>query len=327
MKKNFKKILGLVIATSMLFVGCSSNNANNTEQKKEGETKLKIVTSMYPMYDFTKKIAGDKADVENLIPAGVEAHGWEPSATDITKLEDADMLVYNGAGMEGWIEKVTDSLSNKNLSLVEASKGAELIKNEEHDEDEEHEHEEGAHEEEHHHHHGEFDPHVWISIKNAKKEMENIKDALVQADEKNKAYYEENYKKYSEEFDKLDMQFEETLKPYAGKSIVVAHEAFAYLCRDYGINQLGIEGVYEDSEPDPARMKEIIEFVKENNVKTIFFETLATPEVSETIAKETGANTDVLNPIEGLTQEELDANKDYLSIMQDNLKAIENALK
>ena len=92
MKKKFKKILGLVIAASMLFVGCSSNNANNTEQKKEGETKLKIVTSMYPMYDFTKKIAGDKADVENLIPAGVEAHGWEPSATDITKLEDADML-------------------------------------------------------------------------------------------------------------------------------------------------------------------------------------------------------------------------------------------
>ena len=342
MKKKIFKILSLVIATSMFLAGCTSNSTNQSQEKKEeknNEKKIKVIASMYPMYDFASKIAGDKAEVENIIPNGTEAHGWEPSAADIAKLEEADVFVYNGAGMEGWVDKVIESLSNKDLIKVEASNGIDLIKNEDdhehHDEDHDHDHDhdekQDVHkEEEHHdehHHHGEFDPHVWLSIRDAKKEMENIKNALVQADSENKDYYEENYQKYAKEFDELDKLFEETLKPYAGKSIVVAHEAFAYLGKDYGISQLGIEGVYEDSEPDPARMKEIVEFVKENNVKVIFFETLASPKVSEVIAKETGAMTDVLNPIEGLSEDEVKEGKEYISIMKDNLKAIENSFK
>lgn len=366
MKKKISKILSLIIATSMFLVGCTSGQNNSQQQKnsekqqevKEETKKIKVIASMYPMYDFAKKIAGDKADVENIIPTGAQAHGWEPSASDIAKLEEADMFIYNGAGMELWADKVLDTLTNKDLVKVEASKGIDLIKYDEHDDhddhhhhddDKDHKHDEHDHhdhdkddkhdhhdhdkddkhdEHDHHdhdHHHGEYDPHVWLSVRDAKKEMENIKEAFVKLDSENKEYYEENYNKYAKEFDALDKEFEEKLKPHSGKSIVVSHEAFAYLGKDYGISQMGIEGVYEDSEPDPSRMKDIVEFVKENNVKVIFFETLASPKVSEVIAKETGAGTDVLNPVEGLTQEEEKEGKDYLSIMKDNLKALEKA--
>ena len=350
MKKSFVKIFAAIISASMVLAACSStttttNQSNSKtddakQQTTQQENMVKVLTSMYPMYDFAKKIAGDKADVENIIPAGTEAHGWEPSASDIAKLESADLLIYNGAGMEMWVDDVLKSLSNKNLVAVETSKGLELLENHEdeddHDGDHDHDKEE-AHKDddkdhdhehdEHHHHHGKYDPHVWLSVKNAKKQMESIKDALVKSDEKNKAYYEENYEKYAKEFDALDEKFSQTLKPYSGKNIVVAHEAFAYLGKDYGISQLGIEGVFEDSEPDPAKMKEVIEFVKKNGIKVIFFETLTSDKVSKTIADETGATTDVLNPIEGLTKEEMDSGKEYLSIMEENLKALEKSFK
>ena len=370
MKKSFVKIFAALISASMLLAACSSaptnQSSNKTEDNKQQttqeESKIKVVTSMYPMYDFAKKVAGDKADVENIIPAGTEAHGWEPSASDIAKLEGADVFIYNGAGMEMWVDDVLKSLSNKKLVAVETSKGIELLENHEDDhdhdhdgkkehdhdhdgkkddkdskethkddthkaEDKDHDHEDKDHDHDEHHHHGKYDPHVWLSIKNAKKQMESIKDALVKADEKNKAYYEENYEKYAKEFDALDAKYTQTLKPYSGKNIVVAHEAFGYLGKDYGISQLGIEGVFEDSEPDPAKMKEVIEFVKENKVKVIFFETLTSDKVSKTIASETGATTDVLNPVEGLTKEEMDSGKDYLSIMEENLKALEKSFK
>ena len=157
--------------------------------------------------------------------------------------------------------------------------------------------------------------------------MENIKNAFVEADPANKDYYEANYEKYAAEFDALDKQFTETLSQFENRDIIVAHEAFGYLCDAYGLNQVAIEGLNSDSEPDPARMKEIVEFAKEKDIKVIFFEELVSPKVAETIAKEIGAETMVLNPIEGLTEEQLEAGEDYLSVMAQNLEALKVALQ
>ena len=286
------------------------------------------------MYDFTSKIAGDKVDIINLVPSGTEPHDWEPSTEDIANLEKADMLIYNGAGMEHWVDDVTKSLSNKDIVLVEASEGIDLMEGHHHHDDEGeevHDHEsEGAHEHEgedaDEHEHG-LDPHVWTSIKNAKKEMENIKNALVKADAANAEYYEANFKMYSEKFDELDKKYETEIAKLPNKNIVVSHEAFGYLCKEYGLTQVGIEGLSPDSEPNPKRMAEIVEFVKEHNVKVIFFEELVSPKVAESVAKETGATTDVLNPIEGLTEEQLKEGNDYISIMEQNLNSIVKALQ
>lgn len=314
MKKSLY-ILLILMMTAVWSVGCGSEKKSQSES---GDEKLKVLASFYPMYDFAQKVGGDKVEVTNMVPAGTEPHDWEPTATDIRQLEDADVFVYNGAGMEHWAEDVLASLDNQDIIIVEASKGLEFIEGEAHEDEED----EAEHEEDEEEHDTGYDPHVWLDPLNAKAEMENIKNALVEADPENEAYYTENYEEYSVKFDQLDEKYKEELADMKGKDIIVAHEAFGYLCNAYDLNQVGIEGLSPDSEPDPARMKEIIEFAKENQIKTIYFEELVSPKVAETIAAEVGAKTSVLNPLEGLNDEQIKAGEDYFSIMEENLTAL-----
>ena len=381
--KNIKKILFLLVGI-LLFSACSKS-AETKDATKESEDKegLKVYASVYPMYDFAKKIAGDKINVEMVMPQGTEPHGWEPDSNAIKNLENADLFIYNGAGLESWADKVIDSLSNKDLKVVEASEGVELIKStHSHDHEEEdhnhggeenhnhnheaaennhnheaaennhnheaaennhnheaaennHNHEANennhnheAHEDEHEgHHHGPMDPHVWISPKNAKIEMENIKNALVELDKENADYYESNYEKYAKMLDELDAKYSEQLSALPNKTIVVSHEAYGYLCKDYNLTQIGIKGVNAETEPDAKKMAEIINYVKENKITTIFTEELIDPKVSKIIADETGCQVKVLSPIEGLSEEQIKNNEDYFSIMEENLENLVGALK
>ena len=177
------------------------------------------------------------------------------------------------------------------------------------------------------HHHGDFDPHVWLDPENAKTEMETIKDALAEADPANAQTYQANFDKYAAELDALDKEYSDTLSPLPNRTIVVAHEAFGYLCDAYGLTQVGIEGLSPDSEPDPGRMAEVIDFVREHSISTIFFEELVSPKVAEAIASETGAQAKMLSPLEGLSDEQAAAGADYFSVMHDNLAALMEALK
>ncbi len=319
MKKIASLLLSLMLVISLLG-GCTptpSTPSVNPSENSGITEKLSVYASFYPMYDFALKVGGDKIEIANMVPAGTEPHDWEPTASDITNLEKADVFIYNGADMEHWVDKVLESLQNKDLIAAEASQGLTLLEGH-HDEEED----ENAEEEEEHH-----DPHVWLSPIKAKREMENIKNAFIQADADNKDYYEANYEKYAAEFDKLDKEFKDTLSVLPNKDIIVAHQAFGYLCADYGLNQIPIEGLSPDSEPDPARMAEIIKFAKEHNVKIIFFEELVSPKVAETIANTIGAKTDMLNPIEGLSDEQLAAGDDYFSAMRQNLQSLKAALQ
>lgn len=308
-----KKIISLLLVILMLFtIGCSKENKEN----ENSEGKIKIYTSIYPLYDFAKKVGGDKVDVTNLVPAGTEPHEWEISTSDIVNLEKADMLIYNGAGIENWTDKVISTLENKDIAYVKTSEGLDIHKIGKKDSQEDNKHS-----------HGSYDPHTWLSIKNAKQEMENIKNALVKYDPDNADYYEDNYEKYAKKFDELDKKYSNTLGPIKNKTIIVAHEAFGYLCEEYDINQEGIEGLTPDSEPDPARMRQIIKFAKKNNVKTIFFEELVSPKVAQTIAKEINAKTEVLNPLEGLSEEQINNGEDYFSVMEKNLEVLYESMK
>lgn len=308
-----KKIIFLLLVIPMLFtIGCSKENKEN----ENSEGKIKIYTSIYPLYDFAKKVGGDKVDVTNLVPAGTEPHDWEISTSDIVNLEKADMLIYNGAGIENWTDKVISTLENKDIVYVKTSEGLDIHKIGEKDSQEDNKHS-----------HGSYDPHTWLSIKNAKQEMENIKNALAKYDPDNADYYEDNYEKYAKKFDELDKKYSDTLGPIKNKTIIVAHEAFGYLCEEYDINQEGIEGLTPDSEPDPARMRQIIKFAKKNNVKTIFFEELVSPKVAQTIAKEINAKTEVLNPLEGLSEEQINNGEDYFSVMEKNLEVLYESMK
>ncbi len=324
--KRIVSILTAVLMVAVFAAGCSNKNIDKETEGKvtTTEDKLKVVASFYPMYDFAMKIGGDKVTVTDMVPAGIEPHDWEPAASDIANLEEADVFVYNGAGMEHWVDTVLDSLGNKDLVTVEAASGITLMEGHGHEDgEEEHSEEE---EEEHGDEEG-MDPHVWLNPLNAKAEMENIKNAFIEADPDNKDYYTANYETYAAKLDELDQKFKETLTGFENKDIIVAHEAFGYLCSAYGLNQVGIEGLSPDSEPDPAKMEEVIQFAKENEVKVIFFEELVSPKVAETIAKEIGATTDVLNPLEGLSEEDLKNGADYFTVMEQNLTSLVKALQ
>lgn len=303
-----------VLAATVLIVGgvvgYGLHRAGTVGQTFSDDGRLKVMASFYPMYDFAQKVGGDKVEVKDMVPAGTEPHDWEPAATDIRNLEDADVFVYNGADLEHWAEDVLATLENQKLIVTEASDGVELLDGE------------GDHA------HGDNgkDPHVWLDPLRAKKEMENIRDDFCQADPKNRDYYEGNYEKYAREFDELDQEFREKLADAKSRDIIVAHEAFGYLCNAYDLKQLAIEGLTPDSEPDPAKMQEVIEYAKEFDIHTIFFEELASPKVAKTVAKEVDAVTAVLNPIEGLSDEDIQAGEDYFSVMRKNLAALQKAL-
>ncbi len=315
--KKHTLFLFFIISAALLFAGCSSTQDDTLADIDAENEMLTVYTSFYPMYDFAQKIGGDKVSVVNMTPTGTEPHDWEPTAIDITNLENADIFVYNGAGLEHWVDDVLASLQNQDLIAVETSAGLSLLEGEH-----EHEGEEEAEEEE-----SQYDPHVWLDPMNAKLQMEAIKNALIEADPDNQAYYEANYEKYAAEIDILDQEFQDALSPLTNRDIIVAHEAFGYLCAAYDLNQIGIEGLAADSEPDAARMAEIIDFAEEQKITTIFFEELVSPKVAETIAAAIGAETAVLNPLEGLSDEQLAAGEDYFSIMRQNLQALTEALQ
>ncbi|MFB4328356.1 metal ABC transporter substrate-binding protein [Paenibacillus sp. CR_12] len=390
--KRFKRVLTLLSLSAVLAIaGCGSGNstvthegnvssANNqaTDASTTETTKLKVKTSFYPMYEFTRQVAGDLADVENLIPPGIEAHDWEPTPQDMAGISDADVLVYNGAGMEGWVDQVLESIQGTGVFAIEASKGIEIMEGtghshdhgeegdhghdehahdhgeegdhghdehahdhavegdhshdehaHDHGEEGDHSHDEHAHDHEdegHHHDHGGLDPHVWLSPAMAVKQVRNIEAGLAKAAPEHQEAFKANADAYVSKLEALDKEFRDGLKNTKRKDFITQHAAFGYLAREYGLTQVPIAGLSPDQEPSASQMAEVIEFAKEHNVKTIFFETLVSSNVAETIASEIGASTSVLNPIEGLTEEDIADNHDYIAIMRQNLDALAQAL-
>ena len=312
-----KKILLTVMIFSLLLVGCGKSNntkINNTEKAEvaeENSGKIKVYATIFPLYDFAKQIGGDKVDVNLVIPNGQEPHDYEPSNEIMKDIENARLFIYNGAGLESWTEKVLDSVENKNLVTVEASKGIKLIEGKSESGEDEHV----------------TDPHVWLDPENAKIEAENIAKGLCEVDPENADYYNKNLSDYKTALDALNEEYKRELGDVPQKTIVVSHEAYGYLCKAYGLTQIGIEGVNAETEPDAKTMADIIELVKEKGIKVIYTEDIIDPKVADTIADEAHIKTEFLNPIESLTEDEIANNDNYISIMKSNLMKLKEGLK
>ncbi|MEH7098287.1 metal ABC transporter substrate-binding protein [Neobacillus vireti] len=292
--------------------GCSNAVSTKSEKTSEGFKKLQIVTTFYPMYYFAKKVAGDSANVELLIPNGVEPHDWEPTAKDMAKIQDSDLFIYNSRYFEAWTEKALKSINDPNLNVLEASKGIELM-NAKDTEEEEHDHADHAESK---------DPHVWLSPVLAQKEVDNIAKALEQADPKNKEQFQKNAAAFNSELADLDRLYKETIDKAKKKEFVTQHAAFGYLAKQYGLTQIPIAGLSPDVEPTLGKLAELTELTKKKNIKVVYFEEMASSKVAETLAKEIGAKTEVLNPLEGLTKEEQQQGLDYIGVMKKNLDAL-----
>nr|WP_148928747.1 zinc ABC transporter substrate-binding protein [Paenibacillus methanolicus] len=337
---RMSKKLTATVLVALLFVmaGCGKNEAATGLK----DDQMNVVTSFYPVYFLAKSIGGDAVNVVNLIPAGVEPHDWTPKSQDLNTASKAQLLLYNGAGLETWVDDFLQGLPkdgalktkavSEGIALIEAS-GEEHAEHaeEEHaaDEHAEEEHAAEEHEEEEHAHDhaGEHDPHTWVSPRSMLVMADNVLKALSEADVAHQAAFESNYKTLKERLTKLDADFTAKLGAAKKKDIVTTHQAFGYLARDYGLNQVAIMGLSPDAEPKAQDLLEIAKFVKEKGITHIFFEELVSAELAQTLARETGAETLVLNPAEGLTKEQESAGDDYVTLMERNLENLVKALQ
>ncbi|MFD0670557.1 metal ABC transporter solute-binding protein, Zn/Mn family [Cohnella sp. GCM10027633] len=311
--KRKSSLAVLSLALTFALTACGGAKSDNAEGK------VNVVTTIYPLYYIAEQIGGDDASVVNLVAAGVEPHDWTPKSRDLTRATEAQLFIYNGAGLEGWVDDFLPAIGKGDAMTVEASEGIALIDSE--GEEEEH------HEEGHDHSDLAFDPHTWVSPRSALAMALNVKDAYVAVDPDNKADYEARYAELNGKLKALDEKFAQGLAPYAGRDIVVSHQAFGYLCRDYGLNQIAIMGLSPEAEPRAQDLLDISEHVKEHGIKTIFFEELVSDRLAKTLASEAGVETMVLSPLEGLTPEQEETGDDYFSLMERNLQNLQKALQ
>ena len=307
-------LLGLI---GSMIIGCGESNDKNAV--KNEETKPSITVSIFPLKEFAEEIAGDKVDINCLVPNNMEPHDYEPKTKDFEKLINSDAFIYNGLGLEEWVEKVNEVIKNEDVLIVDSSKNVDSITIEDENHEEEHNHD---NEEEHDHEHGAIDPHSWLSLKEAQVQSEAIKDTLIEIDPENKAYYEQNYNEFKQKLDDLYNKYNEKFQTLQNKNFITGHAAFGYLCRDFGLEQKSVENVFGEGEPTPKQLENLVNFCKENNITTIFSESLASPKVSETLAAEVGAK---VIPI--YTLESQEDNKSYLEAMDYNLNQIYNCLE
>lgn len=309
MKKILILIMSIIIGT--VSVGCNnSKNTTNTSQQ------INVYATIFPIYDFTKNIGGDKINLNYVVPPGVEPHEWEPSPKLIGDIQSSNVFIYNGLGIDSWSENMIDASENKKIVLVEASDKIKPLKYEDEHEDEEEDKD-----------HGEYDPHVWLNPEYAIKECENIKNALIKADPNNKDYYEKNYNNYIKEIQNLNVSYKENLSNIKNNTIIVSHGAYGYLCEAYNLKQISITGLSPNQEPSPAKLGELTKFAKENNTKYIFFDGLVNPKTAKTLANEAKIQTQTLYSIDGVSKEDFENGESYISLMKGNLDVLTKALK
>jgi zinc transport system substrate-binding protein len=310
--------IGLILLTACGLWGCKQH------RPAADSGKLQVTTTLFPLYDFSRQVGGDKVEVSLLLPPGVEAHSFEPKSGDIVRISKGDVFVYTGPFMEPWVGDVLAGVINKKLVVINASKGIQLAGEEGHDE------EAGKHDadKEEHHHHGGMDPHIWVDPVLAQQIVLTIANGFAQKDSTNKEYYLANAKSYNEKLAALDAEIRQTLEGCKNKTILYGgHFAFGYFARRYGLQYLSpYAGFAPDAEPTPRKITEMIEKMKSLGSTYIFYEELLEPRVARVIAESTGAKLLLLHGAHNISREELEKGVTYLDIMRGNLERLKLGL-
>ncbi|MBU0279005.1 MULTISPECIES: metal ABC transporter solute-binding protein, Zn/Mn family [unclassified Gemella] len=304
MKKKLNIFMGILLSVSLLLVGCSKN----TSTSQPSSDKKIIYTSFFPVYDLTKQIVGDKMEIKNIIKGNQEPHDFELQTKDMKEISKADLIIFNGANMENFIDDLKMA-SKQDDKFLDLSQGLTLL-------------ESGSLEENSKNEHLSINPHTWLSVKNALIELDTIYKKVASIDPANEAYYKKNLEVASKNFKQLDEKFEKELAKVKNKEkyFVVSHAAFNYLANDYGLKQVAITGISPEDEPSAKQLKTIADFVEKHNIKTIFFEGKTTPKVAQTLAKNTNTKTSTLYTMENLTDDEVKLG--YIKLMEMNLEAL-----
>lgn len=264
--------------------------------------KVLVYTSFYSLADFAKKIGGKHVIVKNMVPPGVEPHDFEPKIREMAPLSKADVFIYNGIGMESWINQAKPMLEDGNAKVVNASQRIEAKVNHK------------------------KDPHVWLDPMKAKQQAKAIEQALIKKDPRHKKEYEKNYALLSKRFDALDQKFKGIVKGSKQRTFITSHAAFGHLADRYGLTQVAVSGLSPSDEPSAKELQAVVQKARKYKVHTIYFEELVSGKVAETVREEVGARALTLSTLEGLTQKQKEAGEDYFSLMDKNVENLAKGL-
>lgn len=341
----FRVVTVLVFAACLGFLAAGCTPAPRSGPAAP-QAKLRVAATIYPLAEFSRRVGGARVEVAQLLPPGAEPHHWEPSPKDMMRLYQAQVVVFNGAGLEPWAVRVIPALRARGIRVVEAAQGLDLLTFAE----EErlgvtfypggfpapggfpgHEaHQRGGLEGEtagHAVHPAEgVDPHVWLDPLLAREIVSKLAGEFGAADPAGRAEYERRARLLQKRLERLHQEYAAAARSFRSRDLVVSHAAFGYLARRYGLRQVPVLGLTPEQEPDAATLRMVADFCRKQGVRYIFFESLVSPRVAETLAREVGARTLLLTPAAGLTPEEARSGLDYFALMSRNLANLKKAL-
>lgn len=308
-----KIVTGVLLCILLpLCLSCEKNPPETGAQKK-----LQVVVSLFPLYDFTRAIGGDKVDVSLLLPPGMEAHSFEPKPDDIIRANKADLFIYTNRYMEPWAVSIAGGLDPRKTLVVDTSQGVQFLRaGQELDHD-------------HEGHNGEgMDPHIWLNFANAQIMVDNILAALEAKDPAHRDYYTANAKAYKAKLRELDDQYRSGLS-HCAKNIFLhgGHFAFGYLANRYGLRYESAYAVSANAEPSPSTIAQLIRQIRQNGLHYIYTEELVEPRIADTISRETGAKIVKLHGAHNISKDDLAAGATFLSLMEQNLKNLRIGLQ
>ena len=280
----------LTLIVTLALTGCGGDDSAGDSAQRDT-----VVAAFYPLAYAAQQIGGDSVTVRNLTPPGVEPHDLELSGGEVRGIRDAALVLYLGGGFQPALEDAIGSTDATSLDFLEVASPREGGEGGE----------------------GAFDPHVWLDPERYRRIVEAIGRELGQPT---------RAKTLGARLGNLDEEYRAGLARCIRRDLVTSHDAFAYLAERYGLRQVPITGLTPEAEPTPRELEGVVRDVRSTGATTIFFETLVSPRLAETVAREVGAETAVLNPLEGLSQAQIDRGDDYFAVMRENLAALRKAL-
>ena len=320
--KKIIRLASVLFMATLFLLACTS-----PETAEEQNENIHIVTSIFPVYEITKEIAGDQADISVMVGANEDAHHYEPSAKAVASVNEADVFIYSSDEMEFWVESLLSVVENDDLIVVELGKGIDFEMHFEEDGDHDH----AEHDDDHHSHdghdHGSLDPHFWLNPVSVEKQLHLIVDALLQVDEAGKDIYEEEAVRFSKELLEIDQAYTEAFDSVTNRSFVVQHQAFGHLATQYDLDQVAIGGLTTEVEPNPNQLAQIVAFINEQQLPVIYYQSGESSAIAETISNETGTAIGVLYDLESLPVDFADADQPYIAAMKENLEQLKQSIR
>jgi zinc transport system substrate-binding protein len=314
MGNSYRRIIFIFFSSGAFLFSLTPFSFGQTTQK------LTSITTLFPLYEFSRAVGKERVQVNLLLPPGAEPHTWEPKPSDIAKISKADFFIFIGLDMEPWVGSILKTVKGSNLKVVEVSKGFHNLVESDHESHGKTPPTHGKPEK--------MDPHIWLDFSLDMKIVDTIVAAFAERDPSSASFFRANGDDYKSKLDVLDRQYRASLLKCRHRQIILGgHSAFAYLARRYGLEQIALYGLSPNAEPTSKKLTELIQLSKKNGVKVIYFEELLNPKLARVMAKEAGMETLPLNAGHNLTKDQQKQKITFLDLMEKNRENLTRGLE